>query len=58
MEIPKELIQQYANTKKISYNEAVSLIGDTIDSMEGSMEYEEAKDIVRQCLEIIVRTVK
>lgn len=58
MTISKELIQQYANTKKISYDEAVSLIGETIDSMEATMDYEEAEDIVRQCLEIIVRTVR
>lgn len=58
MTIPKELIQQYSNIKKINYDEAVSLIGETIDSMEGSMNYEEAENIVRQCLEIIVRTVK
>ena len=54
MTIPKELIQQYANIKKISYDEAVSLIGETLEFMGRD---EESEEIVRQCLEIIIRTV-
>lgn len=54
MTIPKELIQQYANIKKISYDEAVSLIGETLEFI-GT---EEAESIVKECLEIIVRTVR
>ena len=54
MTIKKELIQQYANIKKISYDEATSLITGTLEFI-GT---EEAENIVEECLEIIVRTVR
>lgn len=57
MNISKELIEHYAQKCDISVKYAVELIEESIQQQK-HLTGDEAEKVVRECLEIIVRTIK
>lgn len=57
MNISKKLIEHYAQKCDISVDYAVELIEESIQQQK-HLTGDEAEKVVRECLEIIVRTIK